>query len=127
RKKTLDSRPSTLNCGGLWLDGFAEMTPQELDLLAATIPFCENATLAFCLDESGAAENSWLSIWNGIGKTFQQCRQRIENLADCKIEIEILPRGSDKNRFAGSPALKNLEARWQSGVDIQPDGNRQDA
>jgi hypothetical protein len=25
------------NCEGLWLDGFAEMTPQELDLLAAIL------------------------------------------------------------------------------------------
>ena len=127
RKKTFNPRLSTLNCGGLWLDGFAEMTPQELDLLAATVPFCENATLAFCLDAAGAEENSWLSIWNGVGKTFQQCRQRIENLADCKIEIEILPRGSDKNRFAGNLVLKNLEMRWQSGADIQSDRDRQDA
>src|SRR6185312_11030885 len=40
----------------LWLDGFAEMTPQELDLLAAILPFCEDATLAFCLDESAKKE-----------------------------------------------------------------------
>ncbi|HEY4952699.1 MAG TPA: hypothetical protein VII71_04860, partial [Verrucomicrobiae bacterium] len=69
----------------LWLDGFAEMTPQELDLLAAVAPHCEHATLAFCLDESPAKENSWLSIWNAVGKTFQQCRQRIESLPDGKI------------------------------------------
>ena len=35
---------------GLWLDGFAEMTPQELDLLAALAPFCQQMTLAFCLE-----------------------------------------------------------------------------
>src|SRR5205814_1839895 len=39
-----------LRVGGLWLDGFAEMTPQELDLLAAFLPICDRATLAFCLD-----------------------------------------------------------------------------
>ena len=41
---------SAFRFSGLWLDSFAEMTPQELDLLAATLPFCERATLAFCLD-----------------------------------------------------------------------------
>jgi len=53
----------------LWLDGFAEMTPQELDLLAAILPFCEKATLAFCLESEPAAETSWLSIWSSVGKT----------------------------------------------------------
>ena len=96
----------------LWLDGFAEMTPQELNLLAAILPFCENATLAFCLDESGERENSWLSIWNVVGKSYQQCRQRIENLPDAKIEIEILPRNSGKNRFSKNPAFQHLEQSW---------------
>ena len=112
RQKTLNSQLSTLNFGGLWLDGFAEMTPQELDLLAAILPHCENVTLAFCLDESGEKENSWLSIWNVVGKSFQQCRQRMENLPDCKIEIEILPRDSGKNRFAKNSELGHLEANW---------------
>src|SRR6185295_6635153 len=40
---------STSRFGGLWLDGFAEMTPQELDFLAQVVPLSERATLAFCL------------------------------------------------------------------------------
>jgi ATP-dependent helicase/nuclease subunit B len=103
---------SKLKIQNLFLDGFAEMTPQELDLLAAIIPFCENATLAFCLDESGAKENSWLSIWNVVGQSFQQCRQRIANLPDAKIEIEWLKRDSGKTRFAKNPALQHLEQSW---------------
>jgi len=116
RQKTFNSQLSTLNFSGLWLDGFAEMTPQELDLLAAVIPACNHATLAFCLDEPGGesseAKKSWLSIWSAVGKSFQQCRQRIENLPGCKIEIESLPRNSGKNRFAKSPALRQLEQAW---------------
>ncbi|HZL13416.1 MAG TPA: hypothetical protein VFC85_04675, partial [Verrucomicrobiae bacterium] len=115
-RKTFNLQPSTFNLSGLWLDGFAEMTPQELDLLAAILPFCENATLAFCLDESGAKENSWLSIWNVVGKTFQQCRQRIENLPDAKIKIEILPRDSAKNRFVKNSELAWLEANWSQAT-----------
>ena len=118
---------SAIRISSLWLDGFAEMTPQELDLLAAILPFCESATLAFCLDESAKKENSWLSIWNGIAKTFQQCRQRIENLPDAKIEIEFLKHNSGKNRFIQNPALQYLEANWQSGSGFLPDHDRQDA
>ncbi|MEI9960142.1 MAG: PD-(D/E)XK nuclease family protein [Limisphaerales bacterium] len=99
----------------LWLDGFAEMTPQELDLLAAVIPACERATLAFCLDASAEAsepKKSWLSIWSSVGKTVQQCRQRIENLPDCEIQIETLERHFGKTRFAQNPVLRHLEQNW---------------
>ena len=112
RAQTINHQPSTINFAALWLDGFAEMTPQELDLLAATLPFCEHATLAFCLDESGATETSWLSIWSSVGKTYSQCRRRIENLPGCKIEVQILKRDSGKNRFPENSALAALERGW---------------
>ncbi len=114
RQKTLNPQLSTLNFSGLWLDGFAEMTPQELDLLAAVMPACDRATLAFCLDESGAknSENSWLSIWSAVGKSFQQCRQRMENLPGCEISTETLPREPGKNRFGKNAELAALERYW---------------
>ena len=108
---------SALHFSALWLDGFAEMTPQELDLLAGILPFGERATLAFCLDTSSKSEGSWLSIWNSIGKTFQQCRQRIENLPDCKVEVEALQRNPKTSRYSSSPVLRDLEKHWQ------PDGD----
>ena len=77
-------RNSQFTIHGLWLDGFAEMTPQELALLAAILPVCDRATLAFCLDDSSVEnrEDSWLSIWSTVGKSFQQCRQRVKNLME---------------------------------------------
>ncbi len=112
----LKTQNSKLKIATLWLDGFAEMTPQELDLLAAILPFCERATLAFCLDESTAREkeNSQLSIWSTVGKIVQQCRQRVENLPDCQITFENLKRDSKKNRFAENPVLRHLEKSWAS-------------
>jgi ATP-dependent helicase/nuclease subunit B len=108
-----NSKNPALRFSALWLDGFAEMTPQELDLLAAIVPFCEQATLAFCLDESN--DSSWLSIWNAVGKTFQQCRQRMEKLADSRLEFEMLRRNPKKSRFAKSPVLHDLETQWENG------------
>ena len=104
--------PSSLQISSLWLDGFAEMTPQELDLLAAILPRCDRATLAFCLANKPAAGTSWLSIWSSIGKTFQQCRQRLENLPDCEVSVEILKCDPQKSRFAGNPILEHLEQGW---------------
>jgi len=107
---------SAFRFSGFWLDGFAEMTPQELDLLAAVLPFCERATLAFCLDESGAqlagAKDSWLSLWSSVGKTCSQCRRRVENLPGCEIEVEMLSRNPSQSRFAKNPELAWLETNW---------------
>jgi ATP-dependent helicase/nuclease subunit B len=133
-RSTFAVRSSAFAIDSLWLDGFAEMTPQELDLLAAILPACDRATLAFCLDHSSveSREDSWLSIWSTVGKSFQQCRERIENLADGELIIEILARGSEKNRFVKSPELARLEARWSLSrmIDEQTEsaiGNRQSA
>ena len=118
--------PSSLQISSLWLDGFAEMTPQELDLLAAVLPRCERATLAFCLASEPAAETSWLSIWSSIGKTFQQCRQRLENLPGCDVSVELLDRKSP-TRFSNSPALQHLEANWSEtvhGLGVPPSGGQ---
>jgi len=64
-----------------------------------------------CLENEPAAASSWLSIWSSIGKTFQQCRQRLENLPDCEVSVELLERKSP-TRFSNSPDLQHLEANW---------------
>jgi len=106
----------------LWLDGFAEMTPQELALLTAVVPLCERATLAFCLKTEPTPVASWLSIWSSIGKTFQQCRAQITNLPGCEVKTEILQREPGKNRFPENSALGELELNWSlpvaSGFEI---------
>ena len=97
----------------LWLDGFAEMTPCELDLLAAVARRSETATMAFCLEDiPPTAAGSWLSIWAGIGKTFRQCHARLSALPGARITIETLERGKGRGRFAGNPALRHLEEKW---------------
>ncbi|HEY1662070.1 MAG TPA: PD-(D/E)XK nuclease family protein [Verrucomicrobiae bacterium] len=112
-----------LKIQNLYLDGFAEMTPQELDLLAAFLPFCGDATMAFCLDEKPAKkdDNSWLSIWNTVDETFQECRRRIENLPGANVAIEILPRNPKQSRFSKSSELAHLEKSW-ARVDIATPG-----
>ena len=97
---------------GLWLDGFAEMTPQELDLLCAVLPFCHRATLAFCLDPQADDERSWLSLWSTVRRTYADCRQRIAALPSCEVNAEELPRNPAHSRFHACPTLAQLEANW---------------
>jgi ATP-dependent helicase/nuclease subunit B len=102
--------------GGLWLDGFAEMTPQEQALLSAVIPCCQLATLAFCLDGEPSPTTSWLSIWSAIGKTFQQCRGQLSALPGCTVETEVLERNPSRSRFPENSALATLEEEWSLPV-----------
>ena len=118
-KELLGSRrqpPVKLNIAHLWLDGFAEMTPQELDLLMAVLPHCGGATMAFCLDADGAAAaetgGSWLSIWSAVGRLYQQCRQRAALLPHTIVTVETLANDSGWTRFAASPALQRVEQGW---------------
>lgn len=96
----------------LWLDGFAEMTPQEHALLAAVAPFCGGVTLAFCLETEPTPTESWLSIWSAIGKTFQRCRDQLTALPGVTAMTEILGRQPGKNRFADGSATGFLEQSW---------------
>lgn len=105
---------------GLWLDGFAEMTPQELDLLCAVLPFCRTATLAFCLDPQAADSQSWLSLWSTVRRTYADCRQRIAALPDCEVSVEKLPRDAARSRFRNNPTLAQLEANWTAPTAAPP-------
>jgi hypothetical protein len=76
----------------VWVDGFTEWSPQELELLAALIPHCDRATITFCLDRVPAQKVSWLSSWSVVREAFDKCRKRLESLAGAEVAIELLPR-----------------------------------
>ena len=102
---------------GLWMDGFAEMTPQEIDLLAAFVPFCARSTLAFCLEEEPPEEpelirRDWLSTWSVVAQTFRSCHTKISALSSNPVAVEILSRDPALSRFSQSPALAHLEGHW---------------
>lgn len=101
-----------LRLGGLWLDGFAEMTPQELDLLAGLLPDCEEATLAFCIESEPRAELSWLSTWAPVSQTFRNAYKRFAVLPDVRCAVEVLARDAQPGRFSGNPVLTHLELHW---------------
>lgn len=105
-------RPADVFVQSLWLDGFAEMTPQEMELLAALVPHCGAVTLAFCLESEPATQPSWLSTWSVVASTFRQCRTRLAALDDCQITIETLTSTPGHGRFAGSETLRQLEQNW---------------
>lgn len=110
--KAIHDVSDRIRFGGLWMDGFAEMTPQELEFLTAILPLCDRVTLAFCLDHnSPASPSSWLSTWSLVSRTYERCRERIAAL-DYPTTVERLHRVPEHGRFAGNPVLDRLEASW---------------
>ena len=118
-------RPSDfgLRISSLWVDGFAEFSDQELDLVAALLPCCEAATISFCLDRAPSQKVSWLSSWSVTRKTFEDCRKRFGGVADADIVVEVLERRPDKGRFADSPVLQHLERCWAEPQPVRPWSN----
>ncbi len=110
-------------CAGLWLDGFAEMTLPEMDLLAALLPLCESATLAFCLERVPAptapllpgqiaASSGSASLWGVTAATYLRCLDRIQVLG-LATHVRRLPEtGGATPRFKDSPALGHLASAW---------------
>ncbi len=106
----------------LWLDGFAEMTPSELDLLAAVAARCDKVTLAFCLAAPPSpTPGSWLSIWTGVGETYRQCLARFSGWPAARVTMEVLERDASRSRFSANPTLRHLEEKWMQPEDFPDD------
>lgn len=115
QQRTKDKRRRTnFILSGLWLDGFAEMTPQELNLLAAVIQHCASATIAFCLEDRPKEDPRWLSSWSIVTRTFRSCHQRLASLPDTEISVEVLKRNPARGRFAGNRVIEHLERHWSA-------------
>jgi ATP-dependent helicase/nuclease subunit B len=104
--------PRPFNIGSVWVDGFAEWSPQELDLLNLLLPLCQQATLTFSLDRVPAEKVSWLSSGSVVRKSFEECKKRLETLPDLSISVEVLERNLKTSRFPESSALRHLEKHW---------------
>jgi ATP-dependent helicase/nuclease subunit B len=97
--------------GGVWLDGFAQLTPEERRLLVALLKYCDQATLAFCVETEEAPRSS-LSPWHLVSQTMAKCRVAIEVRYKKAVTFERLGREFFFTRFSGAPVLAHLEAAW---------------
>lgn len=100
--------------GGLWVDGFAQMTPQERRLLLALLTSCKRATLAFCLPPPSEEDTDALSTWSLVGRTHSQLRVELTTRLGVEPEDAVLPAPGKDRRFEAAPALAHLEAHWAS-------------
>ncbi len=107
--------------GGLWLDGFAQMTPQERRLLNAILRHCQEATLAFCLPERPRAEADSFSMWGVMSQTYSQLSAELQQIFQAAPREETLTRRKEKGRFDAASALAHLEERWAKPCAFEGD------
>ena len=117
--QTLRAPHLPLDLGEMWVDGFNEFSPQELDLLAELLPHTSAATITFCLDRLPSEKISWLSNWSVVRRAYQQCRERFAGLSNCALVTELLPRRINQSRFADNAVLRHLEAHWAAPRAVQ--------
>jgi ATP-dependent helicase/nuclease subunit B len=103
----------------LWLDGFGEMTPQELSLLAAVVRRSRIANLAFCVDPAEVSPASWLSIWATTSEAYQRCEKVVSQFDNVTTDLIRLGRTPDSSRFKDSPELSHLESRWSAPIPMK--------
>ena len=97
--------------GGLWLDGFAEMTEQELALLRQVLPWTARATLAFCCEADALVSGEKFSPWSVLAQTTRRCLHGLAALVPA-LAPESLARDGARNRFSESAELAHLEKHW---------------
>lgn len=102
--------------GGIWMDGFGELPPKHLRLLASLLPLAKEATLAFCLDEEKPEGLPWHSPWSPVQHAFQRCAVELEESSGIRSVVETLSRTNGANRFESSPTLGRLEQVWSMGA-----------
>ena len=103
----------------LWMDGFAEMTPREISLLAAVSRRCGEVTLAFCTDPAASAAAARLSIWSGVERTRRDCWTKLGEIPGARLTEEILQ--AAQGRFAANPTLRHLERHWPAPAEFNAD------
>lgn len=107
-----ESNDQALEIGGIWFDGFAQLTPQELQFLLAVLRFTPRATLAFCIDRAARAD-SRISASFLVNQTFGRCRSAIQHHYKSAVLIEKdLVRDATHSRFANCASLRHLEQYW---------------
>lgn len=114
--EALRHSPGLFQVEGVWMDGFAEMTPQELDLVAAVVRSSGEAHLAFCLDHVPATPPHWLSPWATVTETSLRLRERLEGTPGVELHAECLGRNPTLGRFSASPALQHLADGWSPAL-----------
>ncbi len=109
--------------GGLWMDGFAALTPQERQLLTLLAPLSKKTTLAFCADSFPEQQREVFSIWLPTHQTLRHCLHDFASLEEVVVKRTVLKRTPQYGRFTSDLMLGYLEENWTRPAPFEGNGS----
>lgn len=97
---------------GVWVDGFAELAPHEVAVLAALTRHCREMTVTFCWEEVRGVRPRWLSPWWIVARSKERLEEALRQRPGVEVIHERLEPRSSGGRFDAAPDLRRLERCW---------------
>jgi ATP-dependent helicase/nuclease subunit B len=113
--RQLNEAPPGIFWETVWVDGFADLSGQEVELLAAVIRRSTEATVTFS-DDPARKEVTWLSPWWLTRRSLSRMERRLSSLPEVQIERVPIQRMRGGGRFGRNLVLARLEAQWSQTV-----------
>ena len=107
--------------GAVWVDGFAEFSGAELELLSGILPHSEQATIALCLNQEPRGNYQRSTQWMMPERTLLQCRKRFGEIAGCELMTERLMNTEASSRYGSNPVFHHLESAWETPTGYNSD------
>ncbi|MCS7090711.1 MAG: PD-(D/E)XK nuclease family protein [Verrucomicrobiota bacterium] len=114
----LESRVESPWIEAVWVDGFAELAPNEVNLLAALTRHCRQMTVTFCLERSGLAHVDWLSPWWVVVRAREALEKALRGRVGVELVEEHLEARTRNGRFDQAPGLYWLERLWAGVSEV---------
>lgn len=113
------AHPSEYLIDQVWLDGFVDISLQEIDFLGALADVSRAATIVICHEIEGTDEcKGEVSVarpfWNHTLPMYKKILNYFSDKTRYNLEIESLSRDTKPNRFSEAPSLACLEKNWLS-------------
>lgn len=113
--RRLNEAPPGIFWDTIWVDGFADLSGQEVELLCAVIRRSSQATVTFS-DDPARKEVTWLSPWWMTRRSLSRMERRLSSLPEAQIEKVPIRRLRGGGRFGGNLVLARLEAQWSQAL-----------
>lgn len=114
--EAMNRAPEEFRFGGIWVDGFTDFSPQELELLRVLLPHSDAASVTFCLDREPDRANQRSSNWSVAQAAYRACREVISGIPGATLKVRLVPRMPARSRFLGNPVFFHLERHWSDPV-----------
>ena len=107
----------------VWLDGFVDLSLQEIDFLGALADVSRAATIVICHEIEGTDRckgevRAARSFWNHTLPLYKKILNYFSDKTRYNLEVESLSRDTKPHRFSEAPSLACLEEHWLTREEV---------